>query len=153
MRARATAVQHVFHGGAACGRERFLADAAITNNIVQLQQNKEKDEKKGPSRIGKVDGRRGKEEEEVQRFMGYAVRGRCGHRIAIIRRAGEDDDGDRDCVLGVRDYGLRGENRGHVPANQRRGGGVVHNQCSRPGTQTNNRVCVLGRGYHRRQRP
>ena len=24
--------------------------------------------------------------------MGYAVRGRCGHRIAIIRRAGEDDD-------------------------------------------------------------
>ena len=36
--------------------------------------------------------------------MGYAVRGRCGHRIAIIKRAGEDDDGDRDCVLVVRAY-------------------------------------------------
>ena len=34
--------------------------------------------------------------------MGYAVRGRCGQRIAIIRRAGEDADGDRDFVLGVR---------------------------------------------------
>ena len=41
----------------------------------------------------------------------------------------------------------------YVPANQRRGEGVVHNQCRRPGIQTNNRVCVLGRGYHRRQRP
>ena len=68
--------------------------------------------------------------------MGYAVRGRCGHRIAIIRRAGEDDDGDRDCVLGVRAYGPRGENRYYVPANQRRGKGVVHNQCSRPDIQT-----------------
>ena len=43
--------------------------------------------------------------------MGYAVRGRCGHRVAIIRRAGEDDAGDRDCVLVVRAYGLRAENR------------------------------------------
>ena len=42
--------------------------------------------------------------------MGYAVRGRCGHRIAIIRMAGEDDS-DRDRVLVVRAYGLRGENR------------------------------------------
>ena len=83
--------------------------------------------------------------------VGYAVRGRCGHRIEIIRRAGEDDDGDRDCVLGVRAYGPRGENRDYVPANQGRGEGVVHNRCSRPGIQTNNRVCVLGRGYHRRQ--
>ena len=35
-------------------------------------------------------------------------------------------------VLGVRAYGLRGENRDYVPANQRRGVGVVHNQCRRP---------------------
>ena len=26
-----------------------------------------------------------------------------------------------DCVLGVRAYGLRGENRGYVPGNQKRG--------------------------------
>ena len=67
--------------------------------------------------------------------MGYAVRGRCGHRIAIIRKAGEDDDGDRDYLLIVRACGLRGENRDHVLANQRRMEGVVH-QCSRPGIQT-----------------
>ena len=65
MRARATVVQHVFHGGTACGRETFLADAAITDKKVQLQQ-KEKGEKKGTSRTSKVDGRRGKEGEEVQ---------------------------------------------------------------------------------------
>ena len=50
--------------------------------------------------------------------MGHAVRGRCGHRIAITRRAGEDDDGDCDCVLVVRAYGIRGKNRDNVPGNQ-----------------------------------
>ena len=87
MRARATAVQHVFHGGTACvlapllfnmfftavlrvAEKRFLADAAITDNMVQLQRKKEKGEKKGTSRTDKVDGRRGKEEEEVQRLWG-----------------------------------------------------------------------------------
>ena len=49
--------------------KRFLADAAITDNIVQLQR-KEKGEKKCTSRTGKVDGRRGKEAKEVQRFWG-----------------------------------------------------------------------------------
>ena len=71
MRVRAIAVQHVFHGCTACGRERFLADAAITDNMVQLQRKEEKGEKKGTSRTGKVDGRGGKEEEEeVQRLWG-----------------------------------------------------------------------------------
>ena len=46
--------------------------------------------------------------------MGYVVRGRCGHRIAIIRRVREDDDGDRDCVLGVRVYSLRSQNGDHL---------------------------------------
>ena len=55
--------------------------------------------------------------------MGYAVRGRCGYRIATIRRAGEDDDGDRDCALVVRVYGLRGEKGDNAPGNQ--GGGKV----------------------------
>ena len=39
--------------------KRFLADAAITDNMVQLQR-KEKGGKKSTSRTGKVDGRRGK---------------------------------------------------------------------------------------------
>ena len=40
--------------------KRFLADAAVTDNMVQLQRKKEKGEKKGTSRTGKVDGRRGR---------------------------------------------------------------------------------------------
>eukprot|EP00904_Undaria_pinnatifida_P009511 jgi/Undpi1/5690/HiC_scaffold_2.g00964.m1 len=55
--------------------KRFLVDAAITNNMVQLQR-KEEGEKKGTSRTGKVDGRRGKEGDEVQRIVGlYFDRG------------------------------------------------------------------------------
>ena len=51
--------------------KRFLADdAAITDNMVQLQRKKEKGEKKGTSRTGKVDGLRGKEKEYVQRLCG-----------------------------------------------------------------------------------
>ena len=46
--------------------KRFLADAAITDNMVQLQRKKEGE--KGTSRTGKVDGRRGKEGEGVQRL-------------------------------------------------------------------------------------
>ena len=85
--------------------------------------------------------------------MRYIVRWRCGHRIAIIRRAGEDDDDDHDCVLGVRAYGLRGENRDRVPTEQSSVDCVIHLQCSRPGINTNNSVCVLRRGHQRRQIP
>ena len=49
--------------------KRFLADAASTDNMVQLQQ-KEEGEKKGTSCTGKVDGRKGKEGDEVQRLWG-----------------------------------------------------------------------------------
>ena len=51
--------------------------------------------------------------------MRYAVRGRCEHRIRITRRAGEDDDGDRDCVLGVRAFSLRRQNGQKVSADKR----------------------------------
>ena len=40
--------------------KRVLADAAITDNMVQLQQ-KENSDKKGTSRTGKIDGLRVKE--------------------------------------------------------------------------------------------
>ena len=53
--------------------KRFLADAVITDNMVQLQR-KEEGEKKGTSRTGKSDGRRGKEGEEVQRSWGMLYR-------------------------------------------------------------------------------
>ena len=48
--------------------KRFLADAAITDNMVQLQRKKEGE--KGTSRTGKVDGRRGKEGERRGRGQG-----------------------------------------------------------------------------------
>ena len=64
--------------------KRFLVDAAITDNMVQLQRKKE-GEKKGTSRTGKVDGRRGKEGEEVQRFWGMLYADDAG----ILSRSSE----------------------------------------------------------------
>ena len=52
--------------------KRFLADAAITDNMVQLQR-KEKGEKKGASRTGKVDGRKGEGGGEGPRCRGRGV--------------------------------------------------------------------------------
>ena len=49
--------------------KRFLSDAAITDNMVELQRKKEKGEKKGTSRTGTADGR-GRKEDEVQRLWG-----------------------------------------------------------------------------------
>ena len=40
--------------------KRFLADAAIVDNMVQPQRKKEKREKKGTPRTGKVDGKGGR---------------------------------------------------------------------------------------------
>ena len=76
--------------------------------------------------------------------MRYAVRGRCGHRIAIIRRAGKDVYGDRDCVLVVLAYGIRGKSRDQGPGKTKAGASVFHNQSNRLAIQTSNRVCVLG---------
>ena len=57
MRARATAVQHVFTAVLRVVEKRVLADPAITDNMVQLQR-KEEGEKKGTSGRDKVDGGR-----------------------------------------------------------------------------------------------
>ena len=48
--------------------KRFLADAAIADDMVPFQRKKEKGKTKGTSRTGNIDGRRGKEEEEVQKL-------------------------------------------------------------------------------------
>ena len=64
--------------------KRFLADAAITDNMVQLQR-KEKGENKGTLRTGKVDKRRGKEGEEVPRLWGMLYAGDAG----IVSRSSE----------------------------------------------------------------
>ena len=64
--------------------KRFLADAAITDNMVQLQR-KEKGDKKGTSRRGKVDGRRGTEGEEMQRLWGMLYADDAG----IVSRSSE----------------------------------------------------------------
>ena len=64
--------------------KRFLADEAITENMVQLQR-KEGGEKKGTSRAGEVDGRRGKKGEEVQRLWGMLYADDAG----IVSRSSE----------------------------------------------------------------
>ena len=49
--------------------KRFLSDTAFTDNMVQLQQKKEKGEERGTPRPGQEDGLGGKEgEEEVRRW-------------------------------------------------------------------------------------
>ena len=74
MRARATAVFNMFFTAVLrVAEKRFLADAAITDNIVQLQR-KKKGEKKGTSRTGKVDGRGGGGRGGGAEIVGYAVR-------------------------------------------------------------------------------
>ena len=62
----------------------FLSDAAITDNTVQFQRKKQKREKKGTPRTGKVDGRGGKEE-EVQRLWGMLYADDAG----IVSRSSE----------------------------------------------------------------
>ena len=57
--------------------KRFLADAAITDNMVQLQR-EEEGEKMGDSRTGKVDRRRGKEGVWVRRLWGMLYAGDAG---------------------------------------------------------------------------
>ena len=64
--------------------KRILADAVITDHKVQLQR-KERTEKKGTSRTGKVDGRRGKEGEEVHRLCGMLYADDAG----IVSRSSE----------------------------------------------------------------
>ena len=64
--------------------KRFLADAAITDNMVQRQR-KEEGEKKGTSRTRKADGRRGKEGEDVQRLWGTLYADDAG----IVSRSSE----------------------------------------------------------------
>ena len=64
--------------------KRFLADAAITDNMVQLQR-KEEGEKKGTSRTSNVDGRRGKEGEGVLRLWGMLYADDAG----IVSRSSE----------------------------------------------------------------
>ena len=65
--------------------KRLLSDAATTDNMVQLQRKKEKGEKKGTSRTGKVDGRGGKEGEEVPRLLGILYADDAG----IVSRSSE----------------------------------------------------------------
>ena len=64
--------------------KRFLDDAAITDNMVQLQRKKE-GKKKVTSRTGEVDGRRGKEGEGVQRLWGMLYADDAG----IVSRSSE----------------------------------------------------------------
>ena len=134
MDARANAVQHVFHGGTACAEKRFLADAAITDNMVQLQR-KEKGEKKGTSLTGKVDGRRRKEGEEVQRLWGMPYADDAG----IVSRSSEGLERMMTVIVtACSSFGLTvSEAKIDIMCLQTKGGeGVVHNQCSRPGIQT-----------------
>ena len=81
--------------------KRFLSDAAITDNMVQLQRT-EKGEKKGTPRTGNVDGRAGKEEEEMQRLWGML----CADDAGIVSRSLEGLEGMTVIVTARSAFGL-----------------------------------------------
>ena len=133
MCARATAVQHGFHGRIACMAEkRFLADAAITDNKAQLQRN-EKGEKKGTSRTGKVDEQRGKEGGKVQRLwdMLYA------DDADIVSRSSEGLERMMTLIVtACSSFGptvSEAKTQIRCLQKKRRGEGIVHNKRRRPG--------------------
>ena len=98
---------------------RFLADAAIDDNMVQLQR-KEEGEKKSTSRTGKVDGRRGKEGEGVQRLWGMLYADDAG----IVSRSLEGLERMMTVIVtACSSFGLTVSEAktDYVPANQRRG--------------------------------
>ena len=101
MRARAIAVQHVFTAVLRVAKKRFLADAVITDNMVQLQR-KEEGEKKGTSRTGKVDGRRGKEGEGVQRLWGMLYANDAG----MVSRSSEGLERMMTVIVTACSFGL-----------------------------------------------
>ena len=119
MRARAavflTAVLRV-------AEKRFLADAAITDNMVQLQR-KEEGKEKGTSRTGKVDGRRGKEGMEVQRLWGMLYADDAG----IVSRSSEGLERMVTVIVtACSSFGLTGsEARTEIVCLETKGGGKV----------------------------
>ena len=152
MRARATGVQLCFTVVMRVTEKRFLVDTAITHNMVQLQR-KEKGEKKGASRTGKVDGRRGKEGDEVERLWGmlYAddagIVSRSLERLMRMMTA---------IVTACSSFGRTAlEAKTENMCLETKGGGKMSFTINAAGQVHKNkqRVCVLGRGYHRRQRP
>ena len=80
MRACATAVQYVFHGGTACGRE------TLPRRCSHPGQHGAAPTKGGRREAGKVDGRREKEGEEVQRLWGMLYADDAG----IVSRSSEE---------------------------------------------------------------
>ena len=104
------------------GYNCFTADAVITDSMVQLQR-KEGGEKKGTSRTGKVDGRRGKEGEEVQRFWGMLYVDDAG----IVSRLSEGlERMMMVIVLACSSFGLTvSEAKTEITCLQTKGGGKV----------------------------
>ena len=102
--------------------KRFLADAAITDNMVQLQR-KEKGEKKGTSSTGKVDGWRGKEGEEVQRLWAMLYADDAG----IVSRSSEGLERMMTAIVtACSSFGLTvSEAKTEIMCLQTKGGGKV----------------------------
>ena len=153
MRARATAVQHVFQGGTAfCPRSASpLMQPSWTTWLVQLQRKKEKDEKQGTSRTGKVDGRGGKEEEEVQILWGML----CADHAGIVSRSSEGLNRKTTVIVNARSaLGLQSPRQKQgSSAGKSKAGESCRSPSIQPARYTNKQssLCIR-RGYPCRQR-
>ena len=121
--------------------KRFLADPATTDNGVQVQR-KEEGEKKGTSRTGKVDARRGEETEEVQILWGMLYADDAG----IVSRSSKGLERMMTVIVtACSSFGLTvSEAKTEIMCQETKGGGkgVLHIKCSRPGIQKQSSFCT-----------
>ena len=133
--------------------KRFPSDAAITDNMVQLQQKKGKAEKRGTSRTGQIDGRGGIEGgEEVQRWWSMLYVDDAG----IVSRSPERLERMTTVIVNACSaFGLSvSDTRTESMCLQTKGGGEMTFTINAVGqVQTKDSVYVLGRGYQRTQIP
>ena len=131
-------------------KRRFLADAPITDNMLQLQR-KQKGEKKGTSRSGKVDGRRGKEGEKVQRLWVMLYADDAG----IVSRSSEGLERMMTVIVtACSSFGLTvSEAKTEMMCLETKGGGTVSFTINAAGQVYKQSSLCTWAGYHRRQGP
>ena len=102
------------------------------------------------TRAGRVDGQRKEEAAQTLWEIVYA------DDAGIVSRSPEGLEKIMTVIVtACAAFGLTvgGQDGDRVPADERWRARAVHRYCSRPGVETNGRVCVLGRGYQRRLGP
>ena len=130
----------------------FLADAAIMDNMMQLQRKEKVKGKKGKPRAGKVDGREGEgeEEEEAQRLWGMMY----AYDAGIVSRSPTGLASMMTVIVtACLAFGLTvPDAKTEIMSLHTEGGGSWRSLSLQPARYTNNpQFCVIGRVFQHRQ--